>query len=69
MSDRGNQRSNRDKPNRGQDEKTRTFVNDAGEQREATQREYRDTLRDQGFRPLDEDDTGEIVDQPQEPPV
>jgi len=38
------------KPNQGQDEKTHTFVNTAsGETREATQREFRDTLRDQGF--------------------
>jgi len=38
------------KPNQGQDEKTHTFVNAAsGETREATQREFRDTLRDQGF--------------------
>ncbi len=39
-----------DKPNRGQDEKPRTFVNQAtGETRQATQREFKDTLRDQGF--------------------
>jgi hypothetical protein len=62
MSERGNQRQNRDKPNRGQDEKVRTFVNDAGEQVEATQREFRTTLRDQGYRPLDgEDDTDDDV--------
>jgi len=40
----------RNKPNRGQDEKTHTFVNAAsGETREATMREFRDTLRAQGF--------------------
>ncbi len=38
------------KPNQGQDEKTHTFVNEAsGETREATMREFRDSLRDQGF--------------------
>ncbi len=40
----------RTKPNKGQDENLHTFVNAAtGETREATQREFRDTLRDQGF--------------------
>lgn len=42
-------------PNQGQDEKTHTFVNDAGEEVQATMREFRDTLRDQGYRkPEDE---------------
>jgi hypothetical protein len=54
MSERGNQRANRDRPNRGQDENTHTFVNDAGETREATMREFRETLRDEGYRKVDE---------------
>lgn len=38
------------KPNQGQDEKFHTVTNPAtGETRQATQREFRDTLKDQGF--------------------
>lgn len=46
----GSQRDNANKPNQGQDEKTHTFVNDAGETVEGTMRQFRDTLRDQGYR-------------------
>ncbi len=47
------------KPNQGQDEKTYTFVNPAtGETREATQREFRETLRDQGF--VKQEDAAEV---------
>ncbi len=46
----GSQRDNANKPNQGQDEKTHTFVNDAGETVQGTMREFRETLRDQGYR-------------------
>ncbi len=53
----------RNKPNKGQDEKTHTFVNAAsGETREATQREFRDTLRDQGF--VRQEDAAEVEPTP-----
>ncbi len=51
------------KPNRGQDEKPRTFVNQAtGETRQATQREFKDTLCDQGF--IDPEDGFTVEDDP-----
>jgi len=56
----------RNKPNRGQDEKTHTFVNTtSGETREATQREFRDTLRDQGF--VRQEDVAEVAPTPETP--
>ncbi len=56
----------RNKPNKGQDEKTHTFVNTAsGETREATQREFRDTLRDQGF--TKQEDAAEVEPTPEVP--
>jgi hypothetical protein len=44
----------RDKANQGQDEKTHTFVNDAGETVTGTMRDFHTTLRDQGYRPQDD---------------
>ncbi len=58
----------RNKPNQGQDEKTHTFVNAAtGETREATQREFRDSLRDQGF--VRQEDAAEVDDTTPEVPA
>ena len=45
-----------DKPNKGQDEQTHTFVNDAGEERTETQRWFRSEGRDAGFRRVEETD-------------
>ncbi len=54
------------KPNQGQDGKTHTFVNTAsGETREATQREFKDTLRDQGF--VKQEDAAEVGPAPEVP--
>ena len=44
------------KPNQGQDEKLHTLTNPAtGETRQATQREFKDSLRAQGFVKQDDD--------------
>jgi hypothetical protein len=44
-----------DKPNKGQDEKTHEFVNDAtGETRTETQRWFRSEGRDAGFRRVED---------------
>jgi hypothetical protein len=52
----GKSESASEKPNRGQDEKPRDFVNDAtGETRTETQRWFRDEGRAAGFRPVDDD--------------
>lgn len=59
MTDRGNQRSNRDRPNRGQDENTHTYVNEGtGETREGTQRQFRtERWANEGF--VNQDDVAE----------
>ncbi len=58
----------RNKPNKGQDDKTHTFVNTAsGETREAPQREFRDTLRDQDF--VRQEDAAEAEDTTPEVPA
>ncbi len=54
------------KPNKGQDENIHTFVNAAtGETREATQREFKATLRDQGF--TEQEETAEVPETPETP--
>lgn len=68
MSDR-NQRSNRDRPNRGQDENTHVYVNEStGETREGTQRQFRtEGWADQGFVNQDDADDAEAVTPPEAP--
>jgi hypothetical protein len=41
--------------------KVRTFVNEAGETIEGTMNDFHATLKDQGYRPADDDDDGEDV--------
>ena len=56
------------KPNQGQDEKLHTFVNSAtGATQQATMREYKATLKDQGFTKPDEADEVAEPTQPETP--
>jgi hypothetical protein len=40
--------------------KVRTFVNEAGETVEGTMNDFHATLKDQGYRPADDDDAEEV---------
>jgi hypothetical protein len=42
------------RPNKGQDEIQHTFTNDAGDEVQGTMREFRESLRDQGYRKPDD---------------
>lgn len=59
----------KNKPNKGQDEHVHTFVNDAGEERTGTMREFRDSLKGQGFRKPDDADDGDATPMPPAAPV
>jgi hypothetical protein len=39
--------------------RTRTFINDAGETIDGTMNDYHDTLREQGYRPVENDTADE----------
>jgi hypothetical protein len=72
MADRPQGRANRDKPNRGQDENTHTYVNQAtGETREGTQRQFRNEgWAQQGFVNQDDAPVDVTVEElPAEPPA
>ena len=56
----------KNKANKGQDENIHTFINAVtGETRDATQREFRSTLRDQGF--AEQEDPAEVEPTPEVP--
>ncbi len=58
--------SAKDKTNKGQDENVHTFVNPAtGETRTAPQREFKSTLRDQGY--TEQEDPAEVPETPEAP--
>jgi hypothetical protein len=59
MAKGGRSEAAKNKANKGQDEKTHVFVNqETGESREATQREFRNELKDQGFVPEEDVNAG-----------
>jgi hypothetical protein len=73
MTDRTNQRANRDKPNQGQD-KPRTYVNpETGELRDGTQRQFRNEgWAKEGFVNQDDAPVGVPVEElppAEEPPA
>jgi hypothetical protein len=41
--------------------RTRTFINDAGETIDGTMNDYHDTLREQGYRPVENDTADEVT--------
>ena len=72
MADRPQGRANRDKPNRGQDENTHTYINqETGETREGTQRQFRNEgWAQQGFVNQDDAPVDVPVEElPAEPPA
>jgi hypothetical protein len=59
----GNQRDNANKPNKGQDENTHTFVGPDGTQQENTMRWFRNEGRDAGFTKLEDADEPVVEDE------